>query len=231
MLSTGSEVRYYDSLAQESACNRRAAQQLLSWLSTEHTSVPARCNSAFQPTGSNACGFFALQYLEMELAIQRGEGPASTQHPLEGYLSWKKRLQDLIKFLETELAKLQKEEADAAEKAQKKAQKAVEAKAKIKQAASEAAISQAKAKELAAQLLKQKLSLKDLPEPARLEIQTVRQAQFGLCSRCRYSSGCLGCSAAHAERYYLKKEAAKRGFALSTEEAEKLRLDSAGARA
>ena len=56
-------------------------------------------------------------------------------------------------------------------------------------------------------------TLADLPASARIEIEEVSRANYGICSRCRWSSGCLACSVRHAQRYHLNKLRASLGLA------------------
>lgn len=56
-------------------------------------------------------------------------------------------------------------------------------------------------------------TLADLPASARIEIEEVSRANYGICSRCRWSSGCLACSVKHAQRYHLNKLRASLGLA------------------
>ena len=68
---------------------------------------------------------------------------------------------------------------------------------------------------LAEKLLKkgQEPTLADLPASARIEIEEVSRANYGICSTCRWSSGCLACSVKHAQRYHLNALRASLGLA------------------
>jgi hypothetical protein len=66
------------------------------------------------------------------------------------------------------------------------------------------------------------LCLDDLDVTAKLKIQRIKdQGNLGICSSCRFQYGCLRCDVAKAERYYLRKEAERRGYPV---EALKLRF-------
>lgn len=46
----------------------------------------------------------------------------------------------------------------------------------------------------------------DLSDFARKELARVREFGWGVCSRCRWQSGCLSCEPGHCLRYWMKKE-------------------------
>ena len=46
---------------------------------------------------------------------------------------------------------------------------------------------------------------KDLDQPTRLRIEHVLQFGFGVCSKCRWQSGCFECDPVMALRYHLSK--------------------------
>ena len=47
---------------------------------------------------------------------------------------------------------------------------------------------------------------KELDQPTKLKIEHVVQFGFGVCSKCRYQSGCWECDPIMALRYYLSKK-------------------------
>ena len=49
----------------------------------------------------------------------------------------------------------------------------------------------------------------DLSENAKKELFKVRTFGWGVCSRCRWQSGCLSCEPEHCLQYWMKKEKPK----------------------
>ena len=59
----------------------------------------------------------------------------------------------------------------------------------------------------------------DLSHEAKKELQRIKdEGHIGICSKCRWRSGCLNCSFEKALRYHLKKEALRAGKAVAGED-------------
>ena len=151
-----------------------------------------------QPIGSNTCGFFAVAWMESEIAAMRNEGPASRGWVPEMVSQWKIRLSMLLKMLKIELDKLTSQK-DLAEKkaqlAQDKAALAAGKKAKFMSESKEVIDAETS---LAAELLSEghALTVADLPEEQRLHIEHITNLNKRVCSTCRFLSGCWLCDGA-----------------------------------
>ena len=124
------------------------------------------------------------------------------------------------------LTKLMKQLSDENEKAEKAEARRLAAETKLQKSTDSEAKAMALSKDLAVKLRYYKFSLSSLSSEAKKAIELLKASEVGICSRCRYASGCLSCSVPHAQRYYLRKEAAKLGLRLTVEEAEKLRQEA-----
>ena len=136
--------RRYDSLSAE--CKEaQPFQKRLGELLDPEFQLPPRCNSAFQPVGSNACGFFVAHWMEAEIRLRRGEW--LSQWPQAGAKTMKARLVYLTERLSkskeaheeevrSQLKKAEKERAQA-EAALKKAQEKL---SKLKELTSASAV-------------------------------------------------------------------------------------------
>ena len=217
-------VKYYDTLTTESEKCRETASELLKELGLSQP-LPDRANKVFQPPQSGLCGWYVLAYIELLLAEAGGEGPAARAFPSALALDCRGRMAAFTKALSLEQEKLKKDKQLDEEK--RKAQELKEAKAK------ERAIARLSAAEKAAKLAEEAQAQLDanrswgvhaLSEDAKATIQRLQREGLGICSRCRWTHGCLSCSAPHAERYYLKTEhaawAMKRMRAAEAAEAE-----------
>jgi hypothetical protein len=224
------EVRYYDSLAVESeACFLRADAVLtklkhhlesLAWIPAV---MPHRVNSVKQ--GPLECGFFVMWWVEAECRSRLGEGRNRRGWPTAAAVR-----NDMLKFfvnLEPAAKRMQALLADAA--------KAEEAKAKSSSsAAATAAASSGAAEEelkklagIAAEGMTAGekgefhlvcVDVETTPEawaadimefllPAhRAEVEKVRSFGAGVCSSCRWTSGCHRCLWWKAVRYWRNKE-------------------------
>jgi len=187
------EVRYRDSLTGASAPNRVNAQAVLSLFDAQRQ-LPERCNLSMQPMGSAACGWWVLAWAEEEYAERYGAGFASLGWPQAIAQRWKTRLGTFHATLRVELQK-QKEDATKAEEKAKKELQLLLAKAKI------AGLKTAAKQELLETALKAKknlesaewiehISVADLPEDMKALIAKVAETNYGVCSKCRWTSGC-----------------------------------------
>ena len=209
------EHRYRDTLQQEhKGCRSNAEALLRIFCPDEECQLAPRLNRLRQPLGSNWCGFFVLCYVELERAVWRGEGPAPRGKLTVMRLNWHLRLSALTPQLKAELEKRVKELTNEEKKHQAQAEKA---KARTQKLAEEAKANLEKASE--SQMLVYQhyhagvsLSIEDLSPEAKLAIQRIKdEGDHGLCSRCRFSSGCLSCSSSKAIRYHMRKLAESKG--------------------
>jgi len=204
------KVFYMDSLTEEHSTCRACADQLLSLLSPGAV-LPERFNYARQPVGSAACGFFVLSYMTSFSADFRGSGMASSGWP--GYMAkaWKNRLSVLTKVLSAESIKCKEDAALAAAKAEKTAAKAALSAAKSKAASSASAACASSSQVVAAELLDEghAFALSDLSAEALAALADVEMRGLGICSRCRWTAGCLSCNLEKARAYWLAKEKPK----------------------
>ena len=77
------------------------------------------------------------------------------------------------------------------------------------------------------EILPDKPCLENLSAKARAEVMKVHLTGAGICSRCRWSSGCYECEGAHALRYWLKQEGFDKELVLKLDaEAELKKLDA-----
>ena len=203
------DVKYWDSLPSESVENRAFAQQILDDIvfADEKVELPARCIEwDFQKDAH--CGFFVLSYLEEDWRQLSGEGPAAQncKHSVN-FDKWRKKVKtigQLLKqakdsYLERRKKDLEKakakEEKDALKPAFQKKQKEQEEKKK-------------QLEEFALSLASQGSSMteEDLSPHARLQLHKAIFEKFGVCSKCRWSSGCYVCDEWKCKDYWLRKE-------------------------
>ena len=78
----------YDSLTEE-VQEAIPLQERVGKLIDLQFQLPQRANSAFQPVGSNACGFYVLSFIVMEIRLFGGDW--LSEHPDQMHLSWKQR--------------------------------------------------------------------------------------------------------------------------------------------
>ena len=201
----GNQCSYIDTLKNESKeCRRRAEVIAKITLGDETTLV--RRNQVYKD--GNQCGYYVISYME-QTAARKDHGPASTGWPEESQKQWKIRYEKLHKQILSEHDKLHKEKKEQEKKAkqikeqhEKKIQRAEEAIKKIKDHESKAYIAAQEALTSGSQYFK----IEMLSENAQIRILKA-SAGIGICSKCRWSSGCLECSGQHAFKYYMSKEA------------------------
>ena len=202
------QVRYRDSLTLESGACRAAASKFLQLLKGG-LELPARINAAYQPLGGNQCGSYVAHWLEQECRVHLKESPCSAGWPT--WRAWASRLHKLAGQLQSEQKQLQVEEKKEEEVAQK-----LEA---LQVAAAASAAAKKELDKLLQQL--QALALKsgakmppagkepcleNLSPAAQEQVAWVKAHGLGLCSRCRWSTGCLSCSWQKTLKHLLKKE-------------------------
>eukprot|EP00435_Cladocopium_sp_Y103_P029187 s1975_g7.t1 len=216
--TAGDSVVYFDSMAADSetaVAAAEAAQKLLRFLTGNPAAeLPEKAAGPLQQ--SDDCGFWTLCYMQEVLALKRGEGLKSRGSMKTAVIDCKTNLRNWCSMLAEELEKLNKAIAR-----QLKNEAAEQAAAKKKL---EAAVSKMKTIE-AAKSHAEKVAYKvftagaapeydDLPESAKAELEKILDAgNPGLCSRCRWTSGCLSCSHEKALRYHMNALRASLGMA------------------
>ena len=205
VIFNGDQCSYIDTLKNESKECRRRAEVIAKIMRGDETTLVRR-NQVYQD--GNQCGYYVISYME-QTAARKDHGPASTGWPEESQKQWKIRYEKLHKQILSEHDKLHKEKEGQEKKAkqikeqtEKKIQRAEEAIKKIKDHESKAYIAAQEALTSGSQYFKKEM----LSENARIRILKA-SAGIGICSKCRWSSGCLECSGQHAFTYYLSKDA------------------------
>ena len=202
----GIRWRRYDSLSKEHEESHEAQKKLGTLIDPEFK-LPPLSNSAKQPVSSNACGFYVLHYMELELKLFLGEWP---EHwPQEGWSQWKKRLITFTQKLLAEQAALSEKASgdharmiSAQENEKKQLEKAREKQSKLSDIASHSYLQA----EALIRLHGERFTWKELPQETLIGILSL-EVSPGVCSKCRWTSGCYSCSAWKAFRYHLHKEA------------------------
>ena len=212
LLGTVRTVNCLDSKEDEHPECRRRAETILSILLPDKK-LPAREDTEYQK--SDDCGFWVLAFCVETLALLRNEGPRSRGLTRTLVTDIKTTLRTWLNVMFDEQKKFlkeqeseQKQEAANLKKAANKMSWLVK-----KKAGQSAELEELRA--LAENLINKgkEPTLADLPASARIEIEEVSRANYGICSRCRWSSGCLACSVKHAQRYHLNKLRASLGLA------------------
>jgi len=201
------EAHYFDSLAEESLCNRLQAEALLKEFSPA-LEMSARRNGAMQPSGSSTCGCFVLHWMEQTCrTLLLNESPCSLGWPDPKVIA--ERVLKVCKAIVQEKAA---SEADA-EKAVIKDLKKLEKLKHHEAVSTKAAAGAKKAEELkiaAEGAFKKVPSTKpcreNLSPAAQAALKIVEDTGTGLCSKCRFESGCFMCHPDKALQYWLKKE-------------------------
>jgi hypothetical protein len=208
--SAGLRVRWKDSLTKESAHCRTEGQQLLQLLEPTCSVLPERSNGALQLKGSAACGFYVAHWVEQEVRHLAGETLCSMGWPSGAAVQHK--MAGLIKALQEEETKhfieLKKKEEKATLKTSKSAV------GKMKSAASTTAL-----KDLASMCApavvgeKKAKDMEDLLPEYQAAVLKVKHEGEGVCSKCRWRSGCLSCSWEKTLKHYLKVQFGQAGTA------------------
>ena len=165
-----------------------------------------RCNSVIQAFGLNECGFYTLSFIEQELRLARGEW--LNHHSSELQKVWKQRLIKASEHMSKELGLKEK----ANEALQKKTE-AMLAEAQKRKEAAEKALATMKSLETAAKAAQESIkknsirfTWEDLSPEAVLKVLALEHSA-GVCSRCRWQSGCLSCEPQKALNYWVCSEA------------------------
>ncbi|CAE7273840.1 unnamed protein product [Symbiodinium sp. KB8] len=173
------QVRYYDSLPDESSQCRDYAEKILASLLSMglvHEAVlPPRMNRVFQ--GIDECGFHVLAAMEQEAATAMGFGKAPTGWPAHSAKKWHERLHKITNAVHAEQKKRldelkQHKKKEESAMAEKRLAKGLELSELQKQA--HEVISQGKVLEIA-----------DMPPAYHQEADRIRLMEIGVCSRCR----------------------------------------------
>jgi hypothetical protein len=217
--------RYYDSLAhgESEACYLRAdylvqklrAEETLSWLPPVLEHKTNSCSQAFLQ-----CGFFVLWWCEEEWRERLGQGRWRRAWPNVGQVKDRMlklflNLEPAAKRLQTQLKELQEAEEKAGAASESAAGKAAaEAAAAVKAAAG--AMLHAGEKGEAVDLKIEPVGndvehwaeqVMELMLPAHVaDVKRVRSEGAGICSSCRWSSGCHRCLWWKTVRYWRNKE-------------------------
>ena len=199
--------RYRDTLkafSKEALQNAQFFAEIISGPSAKFEKIPCLLQKG------STCGFWTLAYAEVEVC-SRFEGPASRGWIEDMVKAWIQRVKGLWIQLQKEEVKLLQVKIEAEgkqEKLRKQQEKELEKAKKILEEVKD--FNSAQAKKASESLLKnsQFFRPKDLSEDAKLAILKA-SAGLGVCSRCRWSSGCLSCSAEKALQHYCKVEAHK----------------------
>ena len=205
VIMNGNQCSYIDTLKNEpKECRRRAGVIAKIILGDEVNLV--RGNQVYQD--GNQCGYYVISYME-QTAARKYHGPASTGWPEENQQQWKIRYEKLHTQIASEHDKLHKEKQEQEKKSQRikeqnenKIKRAEEAIKDIKDHESNAYIAAQEALTSGSQYFKKEM----LSETAQIKILKA-SAGIGICSKCRWTSGCLERSGQHAFKYHMSKEA------------------------
>lgn len=199
------QVKYFETLSQPSENNKAAAQKLLALLFAE-AELPERGNSVRQPMSQALCGWLVLAYIEQEVAEAVGCGLASKTWPLELVQQWRLRMATFTSGLQKERKKLEEETKEAEKKKAAKASLAAKAAAKAKASSDKTQLSASLGQDLAQKSSNSgSFGLEDLSEKVKAELTRIELHCCGVCSKCRWTSGCHRCDLGKAKRYYLRK--------------------------
>ena len=209
VLQTGkqAEVAYFDSLSVVDEGNLQLAAFILKEIREDLKTELKPVNHAKQPEGTAVCGCFALFWVEQKCRQVKGETPCSMGWPSSK--TWSERVKKLMKALGDLQISLK---ADAEKQAEKESKIAAKAKAlaakalKSKKGKETAAELEAAAAKTFEAIPKSKPCLENLSESSQKHIMLMKLTGKGICSKCRWSSGCFMCSEDKALTYFLKKE-------------------------
>ena len=211
LLGSVCTVNYMDSLPDEHPQCRKHASAVLSILLPDKT---LRAREGTEKQEGDDCGFWILAFTLETLALLRGEGPRSRGLTRSVVIDLKTTMRTWLRTLSEEQKKSEKELASEQKATEDNLKKAEATAAQLLKKKSVQGEELKQLRSLAEKLLKQgqEPTLADLPASARIEIEEVSRSGYGICSRCRWSSGCLACSVKHAQRYHLNKLRASLGL-------------------
>ena len=221
----GIRVRYYDSLEPLSQTCKSISELLLRcvWPDWEGEGLVRKNERSRQEASGNKCGLFVAAWMEAEAAQFAGFGEAATGWPAEAAVVWHERLHKAAGQLKKEKEKREKELRDheakmkadgdlrrlEREKLAEKGRKKQESEEELNELEKEALALLGKGKGFGPE---------DLSEESKKKLQRIEEeGHIGVCSRCRWRSGCLDCHTEKALRYLLKKEALRAGRKVAEE--------------
>jgi hypothetical protein len=194
-------VRYYDTLSKMNAACLQVAQHILQVLG--YTAAISSTTNLQKQAGAT-CGLWVLVYLERELRASRGEGWSAAQWPQDAFKTWQSRLKGLVKALQDELLKVRVERVKnrtALEAQQQRLLKKTSAENfkalhdNILKSAEESAMKAAEHDPI----------YDKIPSEMKERLERLKKMSLGVCSKCRWSHGCLECDYTKARRYALRK--------------------------
>ena len=199
------KLQYRDSLYKKGGSMEKVVKDLL-WR-TMQWDLPEIVNAARQPPGSTVCGVYTIFWMEQVLRAEvLGEAWCSL-----GWVEvkpWAERVQKLVKALIAEQVKLCEDADKAIEKLQKQkeTQEAKYAAAlKHKKVEDDVKLLGEKAAEDLKKIPPMKPCFENLSEVAKIEVNKA-SAGHGICSKCRWQSGCFACDGGKGLKYWLQKE-------------------------
>ena len=169
-----------------------------------------------QKKGSNQCGVFVLAYMEQEVAEAMGYGPAAVGWPWVAAQNWISKMRKLGEQLQVERNKRIKDLKALDEKDKKNGEKMRLEREKIAELAGKMKEEHKKLNKMqedAWKLVNEggALRVDELPA-AYLKAKTkIELDGMGVCGKCRYSSGCMGCNVWKCTAYWMRKEGKRMG--------------------
>lgn len=201
-------VQYFDSLAVCSPGNMQLAKALMSEFLPDVKFPEHRANAALQPAGSSVCGCFVLHWLEQACRTHLlNESPCSIGWPMQKV--WATRLCKLAVALAAEKQHLEDDNQKATMKELKQLEQKIKKDACMKKSKVAEATAAGLAEHAAAAFSKvppTKPCRENLSPEAQAAIKLVEDMGMGVCSKCKFLSGCLNCHAEKALQYWLQKE-------------------------
>ena len=198
------EIRFRDSFGPEAKEARANAQFLLNEALGLDRPLPPRLPTVFQKGAT--CGFWITSFQEEEVREHLGQGWHACGPHAANVESWKVRLQKVSVQLKLELNKLKQEETKAKQKAAAAEEKLKQSK-KYETEQAQKKIRDAELVQLALELAERNRSFQvsDLSVGSYGMVKAAG-LKAGICSRCRWQSGCLSCDESKAFAYYKRLE-------------------------
>lgn len=203
-------VHYFDSLQDEEkggmsdVCASRAEKLLKLLMQSDAVSLPKHEPSPTQE--SDDCGFWVLAYALEVCCMLRHEGPKSRGSLKVSVLNLKGLLRLWCSQMKTEQEKCEKALDLRIEKLESERETLRNQALNMAEAVTKAKEAKSDAEALADKVFNQGKSpeYNDLPQSAKDAIDKIElMGNIKVCSRCRYSSGCLSCDKDKALRYHL----------------------------
>ena len=230
-ISKQEQIRYYETLTTMSEPCLHKAHAILAWLlnneivDEDFLMRPPldRTNASIrQPIGSNLCGWYIMTYLEMEVAMLTGHGPAAIGWPEEAMQAWHARMQKFMPQLQKEIDMKKKEVTNGIALLEKYGQKVMQERKKTYDLACNKmkkgeALTSLQIEAMAIVNENSKLQISDLPAEYHKAIEKLQHYEVGVCSRCRFQSGCLSCSIEKCTAYWMRREGKRLGRSICAE--------------